>query len=549
MTNPHIPIFIIVHDRLLDLQKSVDSYEKYIQTPYKIIFHNVASTYKPTLDYLNDKKKDGYIIYESKVNNHHTVIDSAIDYLNKNKECEYYVITDPDIELDNVNGDILEYYSFLLDTFKVESVGPMLRIDDIPNHYPRKANAIKGHTTQFWNKKPIDINYNNNTFKYIKCRSDTTFQLRSRKNISKKFPHTNAIRCLQPYAARHLDWYINPNNLSPCQKYYINNTTTISHWANPKWKGSYYGAHINNIKINNKKTKPIITEPTTIEPTTIEPIITEPTTIEPIITKLIQPIKSVKPSKPAHILWCQCKCKGGRNFGDVITPYIYKKITGLNSINGVSKNKTFICAGSIISKCTSNCVVWGTGAMFGTEKFKKPSQILSVRGPLTRKRFLELGYKCPETYGDIGLILPNFYNPKIDKKYVIGIIPHYVDYDKCKLLYKNNKNVLIIDLTNNVETVVNNLLLCEHTISSSLHGIIVSHAYNIKCAWMRVSNKIAGGNFKYWDYYMSVQINDKIEPIPLNKYIDENELLQIINTYPNPSLPIDTTHIMELCPF
>ena len=59
----HSPIFIIVHDRLLDLQKSVKSYETYIKTPYKIIFHNVASTYLPTIDYLNEQKNKGYTVY------------------------------------------------------------------------------------------------------------------------------------------------------------------------------------------------------------------------------------------------------------------------------------------------------------------------------------------------------------------------------------------------------------------------------------------------------------------------------------------------------
>ena len=58
---------------------------------------------------------------------------------------------------------------------------------------------------------------------------------------------------------------------------------------------------------------------------------------------------------------------------------------------------------------------------------KKPKKILSVRGPLTRKRLLELDYECPETYGDSGMILPYFYYPEIKKKYKLGIIPHYID--------------------------------------------------------------------------------------------------------------------------
>ena len=48
-----------------------------------------------------------------------------------------HVSTDPDIELDNVNGDILEYYIWLVNKFNNKFVvGPMLRIDDIPDYYP-----------------------------------------------------------------------------------------------------------------------------------------------------------------------------------------------------------------------------------------------------------------------------------------------------------------------------------------------------------------------------------------------------------------------------
>ena len=33
----------------------------------------------------------------------------------------------------------------------------------------------------------------------------------------------------------------------------------------------------------------------------------------------------------AQILWCRCRCRTGRNFGDVITPYLYHRVTGKHS--------------------------------------------------------------------------------------------------------------------------------------------------------------------------------------------------------------------------
>lgn len=232
-----IPIFLIVHNQLESLKKSVASYKKYIETPINIIYHNVASTYEPTLAYLKEKETQGSIVYHTKENNHHTVMDSVKDYISKHKTCEYCIITDPDIELYNVRGDILEVYVHALNETKSISVGPMLKIDDIPEYYPKKNWAIRSHSIQFWNKPRQQLLFKENIFEYINCLTDTTFQLFSVKNIPKTFPYNDAIRFLHPYSARHLDWYIDPNNLTPCQKYYRNNTTMISHWNNNKWKG------------------------------------------------------------------------------------------------------------------------------------------------------------------------------------------------------------------------------------------------------------------------------------------------------------------------
>lgn len=217
MNNSYVPIFIIVHNHFETLKTTVHSYITQIKTPFKIIFHDVCSTYKPTLDYLNDMKQQGFTVYRSEINHHHTVLMSVKEYMTKNKHLIYYVITDPDIKLYNVNKDILEYYIYLLNTYNVKSVGPMLKIDDIPDYYPRKKNVIDTHYKQFWSKTPIKVKYNRNEYEIIKCPTDTTFQLSSIKNPPESFPHQNSIRCLHPYSAQHLDWYIDPNNLTPCQ--------------------------------------------------------------------------------------------------------------------------------------------------------------------------------------------------------------------------------------------------------------------------------------------------------------------------------------------
>ena len=509
-----IPIFIIVHNQYEILKKTVESYEKYIKTPIEIIFHNVCSTYFETINYLEQKQNEGYIVYKSNVNNHHTVIDSIKDYISKNPECEYIVMTDADIELNNVNDDILEYYIYLLNKLNKLSVGPMLKIDDIPDEYYNKKQAIEGHTNQFWANPKKTILFKNKEYKYIECCTDTTFQLFSSKNIPKSFPHNNSIRTLQPYDARHLDWYVNPENLLPSQLYYLNNTSNISHWNNKIWKGKYFNNKINIIN-----------------------------------DFFINKYKYV-------FYYNNCKSHNNYNFGDYVTPFIYESLFLKKPIldirGGINNEDVIIGAGSILNVSKPNSIIWGTGFMFGNETIKNPKKILSVRGPLTRNRLLNIGIECPEKYGDIGLILPYFYYPKVTKKYKLGIIPHYIDKTKFNEIFINNdKDIKIIDVTEPIQSVIKDILECEMTISSSLHGIIVSHAYNIKCMWIKITDNIGGGTFKFRDYYGSLNLKDYNEMLPYiyNNQISTNELIKLINEYPNPTFPINTKSIIELCPF
>lgn len=255
-----------------------------------------------------------------------------------------------------------------------------------------------------------------------------------------------------------------------------------------------------------------------------------------------------------YVYYHKCKNKNGYNFGDMITSYIYNKKIGKNLIRdikgGKKKETVLFGAGSILSKARNNSIVWGSGFMFSNSITKNP-KILSVRGPLTRNRLIRLNKNCPEVYGDIGLILPKFYKPKSSEpKYKIGIIPHYVDYNRVEPMFRDNSEVLIIDVTDNIEKVIDNINLCEMTMSSSLHGIIVSQAYEKKCMWFRMlPNKIGGENFKFWDYYLSVGLDTNMKPYILSKKEDVIQLENLISNYRNPVFPINTDHIMELCPF
>lgn len=238
-----IPIFVVVHDRLDCLKKSIQSYYDCIDDDFEIVFFDVESTYPETIDYLKEQEKEGIKVYWHKGNAEDSYLNvriGIIDYFKKHNKSQYYVVTDPDIELDNVNGDILQFYIHLLNTFRsAHCVGPMLRIDDISDSYPLKEKAIHGHTKQFWHKNPLSILYNGKQFHYQKAPIGGTFALYRR---SVQFGKINpGIRTYAPYAARHLDWYLDINNLTPDQKFYMDNAIHNGHWS-----GSFLRAYNKN---------------------------------------------------------------------------------------------------------------------------------------------------------------------------------------------------------------------------------------------------------------------------------------------------------------
>ena len=202
------------------------------------------------------------------------------------------------------------------------------------------------------------------------------------------------------------------------------------------------------------------------------------------------------------------------NYGDLLGKYLVEKISNKKVIFTDPKKKSFknlfqpiyVTIGSVLTNVNNKCIVWGSGIISREYTIKK-AKFLAVRGPQTRNHLLKQGYDVPEVFGDPALLLPDFFNPIIKKQFTLGIVPHVLDYDAIKDYYKDNKEVLVINLhTNDIEVTTKEFLKCEKIISSSLHGVIVSHAYGIPAVWQQFSDKLFGDGIKFQDYFESVNI-------------------------------------------
>lgn len=234
--------------------------------------------------------------------------------------------------------------------------------------------------------------------------------------------------------------------------------------------------------------------------------------------------------------------KTKENYGDLLSKYLVQKISGKEVVWVQpkkiawykSKMVNYLAVGSIIHHANKHSIIWGSG-IIDREQFIAPAKFKAVRGPQTKKYLGNLGYQCPETYGDPALLLPDYFYPKISRKYMIGIIPHYNDFKEVTDFFKDAPEIRVIDLmTEDIEKTTIEILECEQIISSSLHGIIVSHAYGIPAVGVKFSDRIFGDGIKYRDYYESVGIMDYELPF-LRMSTDFEKLKIFLSDYP--SLP------------
>ncbi|MGV8812663.1 MAG: polysaccharide pyruvyl transferase family protein [Gelidibacter sp.] len=274
---------------------------------------------------------------------------------------------------------------------------------------------------------------------------------------------------------------------------------------------------------------------------------------------------------------------GKKNFGDVLGPYIVENLsgkkpmytpllhTGFNKLFVLTylraiynrklsvkemyyniqfllgkKQNLLLTIGSVIDWYTNpNCDIWGSGIIKQNCQITN-ANFYAVRGKHTQLRLKQLGYQAPEAIGDPALLMPLIFTPKVNKKYKLGIIPHFLHYEE--IIEKlNSDDVLIINLFDAIEKVIEDVCSCEKIISSSLHGIIIGHAYDVPSLWFGLaSGNIGGDDIKFADYFSSVEIREYERfKIDHNRY-DENYLTIIESLFDeHKELTLVTSEILK----
>lgn len=216
-------------------------------------------------------------------------------------------------------------------------------------------------------------------------------------------------------------------------------------------------------------------------------------------------------------------------------------------LHSLLSRPTLLGVGSILRRARrQNTTVWGAGLISRSDDVRA-GRFLAVRGHLTREHLRSKGLPVPEAVGDPGLLAPLLHPAGARDESRVTVIPHFVHYES--VLANAPDGVQVLDLTAPVEDVLEGIHGSGVTVSTSLHGVIVSHAYGIPSLWVSMlesqETPLGGDNVKFADYGSSVGLNISA-PIELGELRGwtAQRLADLVGAHPEIALP-DSSVIRE----
>lgn len=218
MTPEQFPVIITVRDRVTSLRQLVEWLEAAGQRELYLLDN--ASTYPPLLEWLSQSR---HTVVRSERNLGHRAawLLGLVPRLGHNR---YFVVSDPDVvPTEECPLDALGYFrSLFVEIPAVHKVGFGLRLDDLPDHYEHKGEAVAWEQ-QFWREEMLPGVY--------RAAIDTTFAL---YRPGRGHWYLNGLRTGAPYLARHLSWYTDSATLSDEDRYYRAHADPLtSNWDQP----------------------------------------------------------------------------------------------------------------------------------------------------------------------------------------------------------------------------------------------------------------------------------------------------------------------------
>ena len=164
-----------------------------------------------------------------------------------------------------------------------------------------------------------------------------------------------------------------------------------------------------------------------------------------------------------------------------------------------------------MASATALSQVWGTGVMhpdlgIGTVP---ATNVHALRGRLSHSAMRQAGTMVGDVpLGDPGYLAPGLLGIKrsVSPKFRVGLACHYVDrFHPVLRRMMQEPGVVDLNVHESPEVFLARMAECETVISSSLHGLIFAEALNIPNLWIKASDEIGGGDFKFRDWFTTTR--------------------------------------------
>lgn len=212
----------------------------------------------------------------------------------------------------------------------------------------------------------------------------------------------------------------------------------------------------------------------------------------------------MKPGTHAPVFWHV----GRPNFGDDINPSFLERMGRKPLRLATDRNQPHVLGiGSILEFATPNSTVLGSGYLRSESgPLPQRANVISVRGKLSRDR---AGCSAEVLLGDPLVLVDLLLTRPVAKRHRMGLVAHALNVAEMKSRF--GREVHVVSPAWDPWRVVEEIASCELIASQSLHGLIVADALQIPNLWIAPSESMAGGRFKFDDYFST--LDQPKEPI------------------------------------
>lgn len=208
------------------------------------------------------------------------------------------------------------------------------------------------------------------------------------------------------------------------------------------------------------------------------------------------------------------------NFGDELNRLVLEKAGGRRVEWSPPGRAEVLGIGSIVEFYADRSTdgvrpaLWGAGVRGTAMSAARAAavrgryeRIVALRGPLSLS---SLRVSATDVaLGDPGVLAPRVVQGRLDRKGT-GYLPHFRTWrtrtGRSEIARVSSLGVKVIKPTEDAESVLSKISGLEFLITSSLHGLIVAHAYGTPAIWVDIPGMAASSEprFKFDDYLASM---------------------------------------------